>query len=433
MKCCISYRNLQLEDSKMKSIDNDGVMNMERKEKLKNLIYKLHEDANFEDVKKEFEIEFGSVDAGEIAALEGELIREGMPVEEVQRLCNVHAAVFQGSIEEIHAQKKIDETPGHPLFVFRRENDGLENYLRENLDKSYGKYKLEKSENNKLDLLADLHGLRKLEKHYERKENLFFPYLEREGITAPPKVMWAVDDDIRELMKKAISDVEENSDSFEETIDKMIFEIREMIKKENEILTPLLIQNLKAEDWKIVGESSSEIGYAFNGGIEGASPSDAVTWLEGQEVIVENKDLEIEDESEEGFVKFPSGIMEKSEMIHMFNTIPCDLTYIGDDDLVSFFTEGKNPVFPRTRTIIGRDVRNCHPPKAVPVVEQMLEDFKSGIKDEEIRLMTRGSKIFVIRYFAVRDEEGKYVGTLETTEEVSELYNIIKEEVEKTR
>ena len=128
---------------------------MERKDKLKSLIYKLHEDGNFDKVKREFEEEFGSVDAGEIAALEGELIREGMPVEEVQRLCNVHAAVFQGSIEEIHAQKKIDETPGHPLFVFRRENDGLENYLEENLSKSYKKYNLEKSEENRLDLLAD--------------------------------------------------------------------------------------------------------------------------------------------------------------------------------------------------------------------------------------------------------------------------------------
>ena len=403
---------------------------MERKDKLKSLIYKLHEDGNFDKVKREFEEEFGSVDAGEIAALEGELIREGMPVEEVQRLCNVHAAVFQGSIEEIHAQKKIDETPGHPLFVFRRENDGLENYLEENLSKSYKKYNLEKSEENRLDLLADLIGLRKLEKHYDRKENLFFPYLERAGITAPPKVMWAVDDDIRALIKASIEDIENSSDTYDRNIDAMVFEIKEMIKKENEILTPLLIQNLKTEDWKVVGESSSEIGYAFNGGIEGASPSDAAHWLEKQKGIVVSETIEVDYVDEEGYIKFPSGVMKKSEMIHMYNTIPCDLTYIGDDDSVRFFTEGKNPVFPRTRTIIGRDVRNCHPPKAVPVVEQMLKDFKSGTKDEETRLMTRGSKIYVIRYFAVRDEEGKYVGTLETTEEVSELYNMIKEEVE---
>ena len=75
----------------------------------------------------------------------------------------------------------------------------------------------------------------------------------------------------------------------------------------------------------------------------------------------------------------------------MLNAYPEDITFIDKEDKVAYFSEGKDPVFARTRTIIGRDVRNCHPPKAIPVVEQLLKDFKAGIKDEEIRIMARGT------------------------------------------
>ena len=101
---------------------------MNRKDKLKKLIERLHNNENFDSVKEDFKREFGSVQANEIAQLEGELIQEGLPIEEIQNLCNVHASVFQGSVEEIHAEKKIDESIGHPLYIFRRENEGLEEY-----------------------------------------------------------------------------------------------------------------------------------------------------------------------------------------------------------------------------------------------------------------------------------------------------------------
>lgn len=401
---------------------------MNRKDKLKKLIERLHNNENFDSVKEDFKREFGSVQAHEIAQLEGELIQEGLPIEEIQNLCNVHASVFQGSVEEIHAEKKIDESIGHPLYIFRRENEGLEEYLKNNLENSFNNYKKDSSDENKKELLADLEGLRKLERHYSRKENLFFPYLEREGVTAPPKVMWGVDDEIRGLLKENINNLS-NGEVKDEKIEEMIFEIREMIKKENEILTPLLVDKLKDEDWIVIAQSSPEIGFAFNGGIEGASPSDANEWLESKG----NVEVDTLEEKNENDIVLPSGKMTKDELINMLNTVPSDLTFIGKDDLVRYFSEGKDPVFPRTRTIIGRDVRNCHPPKSLPIVNELIKDLKEGRKDEETRILRRGNKIFVIRYLAVRSIKGEFIGVLETTEEVSSIYNMITDEISKEK
>lgn len=393
---------------------------------LRALIQRLHDGEDAELVKKEFKEKFGSVASGEIAEMERDLIMSGLPVEEVQRLCNIHAEVFEGSIEDIHSVTKIDEEPGHPLFVFRRENDGLEEYLRNNLEVQLDKFEKDPSEANKVDLMAELNGLTKLDRHYSRKENLFFPYLEREGVTAPPKVMWAVDDDIRALWKALLDDEPKTNEAIISNTKLLISEVRAMIKKENEILAPLLIDKLKPNDWRVISEESYQIGYAFNGGIEGASPSDAAAWLEKKKGTSAEAPAKVE-ETVEGIVNFPSGRIAMQDLIYMLNTIPTDLTYSDADDNVAYFSEGKHPVFARTRTIIGRDVRNCHPPKALPVVNQLLEDFKSGAKDEETRIIVRGTKVLLVRYFAVRDEGGNYVGTVETTEEISEILQKVEE------
>ena len=400
---------------------------MANKEDLRALIQRLHDGEDAELVKQEFKEKFGTVASSEIAEMERDLIMSGLPIEEVQRLCNIHAAVFEGSIEDIHSVQKIDEEPGHPLFVFRRENDGLEEYLKNNLEVQLEKYEKNPNAENKVDLLAEINGLTKLDRHYSRKENLFFPYLEREGVTAPPKVMWAVDDDIRDLWKALLKDEAESTSHFVANVKLLIEEVRAMIKKENEILAPLLIDKLKPADWKVISEESYQIGYAFNGGIEGASPSDAAMWLEKQQGIKHDEPKLADEEAIEGLIKLPSGRIQLTELVYMLNTIPTDLTYTDAEDNVAYFSEGKHPVFARTRTIIGRDVRNCHPPKSLPVVNQLLEDFKAGTKDEETRVIIRGTKILLVRYFAVRDEAGKYIGTVETTEEISEILKKVEE------
>lgn len=392
---------------------------MDQKNRLKELIKRLHKGEDQEQVKKEFKKDFGHVASSEIAMLEAELIGEGLEVSEIQRLCNIHADVFQGNISDLHSLDQVDQEKGHPLHIFRKENLGLANYLREVFEPAMERYK--NGQMLKADMLAEVAELSKVDKHYSRKENLFFPFLEKAGVYGPPQVMWGKDDEVRALLKEAS---QLDGQALMEKLEKALEEIKSMITKENDILSPLLLKHIKPLEWITIAEASATIGYAFNGAIEGAAPSDAINWIEKQKGAgIDNSDKILEESRimEGETIYFPSGKILYKDLVTMLNAYPQDITFIDKDDKVVYFSEGKNPVFARTRTIIGRDVRNCHPPKAIPVVEQLLKDFKAGVKNEEVRILKLGTKVLLIRYFAVRDEEGQYIGTLETTEEISQI------------
>lgn len=392
--------------------------------KLKEIIEKLHSGVSSDAVKQEFEAEFGTVSAEELAAAERKLMESGaIKVEQVQKLCDVHAAVFGDSIEAIHQGKQADKTPGHPAFVFIKENEGLTKFLDTQFSKSVASYKQHQSEAAKADLLASLKSLSKLDKHYARKENLFFPYMEKAGITAPPKVMWGVDDEIRDLWKACIRSLESEGTVEIASLDKLDEQVRSMINKENNILMPMLSGVMDGDSWLTVARDSADIGYCFNGGIEGASPSDALTWYRWNASMSGKEDFAPKQEAS-GEIVLPSGHLNLEELTWMLNTLPGDVTFVGADDKVRYFSEGKDRVFPRTRSIVGREVAHCHPPKSLAVVEKLVEDFKAGLKDSESFWIQKGTQFILIRYFAVRNEKQEYLGVVEVTEEISALRSL---------
>lgn len=401
---------------------------MQGKDKLKDLIIRLHKGEDKEIIKKEFKEDFGTLPSSEIAKLEAQLISEGTEIEEIQRLCNIHADIFAGNVKDLHSLDQVDQEKGHPLHIFRKENYGLSLYLKETFMPLYEEYKKNYDDGVKIDLLEAVKELSKIEKHYTRKELLFFPFLEKAKVNGPSQVMWGKDDEIRALFKEINQSLDKNE--LLEKIDSLLEEINSMIVKENDILSPLLLQNIKSYEWITIANASANIGYAFTGGIEGASPSDAINWLKesqsGQSVDKSAENLNKSKIMENDTIYFPSGSINYKDLVSMLNAYPQDVTFIDKDDKVVFFSEGKDPVFPRTRTIIGRDVRNCHPPKALPVVEKLLKDFKSGEKEKEVRILKKGRQVLLIRYFAVRDEDNEYVGTLETTEEISEILDMFE-------
>jgi len=392
--------------------------------KLKEIIEKLHSGVSSDAVKQEFEAEFGTVSAEELAAAERKLMESGaIKVEQVQKLCDVHASVFGGSIEEIHQGKQADKTFGHPAFVFIKENEGLTKFLDTQFSKSVESYKQHQDEAAKADLLASLKSLSKLDKHYARKENLFFPYMEKAGITAPPKVMWGVDDEIRDLWKACIRSLESEGTVETASLDKLIEQVRSMINKENNILMPMLSGVMDGDAWLTVARDSADIGYCFNGGIEGASPSDALTWYRWNASMSGKQDFAPKQEMSAEIV-LPSGHLNLEELTWMLNTLPGDVTFVGADDKVRYFSEGKDRVFPRTRSIVGREVAHCHPPKSLAVVEKLVEDFKAGLKDSESFWIQKGTQFILIRYFAIRNEKQEYLGVVEVTEEISALRSL---------
>lgn len=318
--------------------------------------------------------------------------------------------------------------PGHPACVFLGENEGLCKFISDKLNPDLLKYLNSLEEKDRLNLEADAEELVNIIKHYDRKENLLFPYLERAGITVPPQVMWGVDDVIRDLLRlffKAIKQTPVMPKRVEMIYERLIPQLESMVVKERDILIPMLDHHMTERDWELVAQESSIIGYVFNKGVEGASNSDAMTWLK-QKIGESISAIVTDTAAVADRVIMPSGDIKVDKLTAMLNALPTDLTYIDSDNVVRYYSEGKHQVFTRTRTIIGRDVLLCHPPQLIPKIKMLLEEFRSGVKDYEIVPVKIGSKLNLVRYYAVRNEQGEYMGTVDVTEEMSEILELIE-------
>lgn len=388
-----------------------------RKQTIKDIIKQLHEGKTVEEVKQQFEEAFEDVSASEITTAEAALIAEGVSASEIQRLCDVHASVFKGTIEEIHQHpSNAILIPGHPLNTLMRENLAISRIMNQEI-KPYLK-NLDGEESYK-NLLEGVNHLSQIELHYQKKENLFFPYMEKYGIVAPPQVMWGVDDEIRADIKEIKTLLEQDSkvDSvITQKIEDVMTRVEEMIFKEENIMAPMLLDHLTQEEWKKIADESHEIGFLIKKVSE---------W----NPVIPTKDAVVKEEEnvQEGLIKLPSGIFTTEQLTCMLNTLPFDITFVDKDDFVKYFSEGKERTFIRTRSIIGRNISNCHPPASVHIVEKIVNDFKTGRKDQEDFWIKLGDKFVLIRYYAVRNDKGEYLGVLEVTQDIKEIQQIVGE------
>ena len=394
-----------------------------RKKVLKQLIKELHDGKTVDEVKPRFEELIKGVSVQEIAEIEQTLIKEGMPVEEIQRLCDVHAAVFKGSIEEIHRPQKPEEIPGHPIHTFKLENQEIQKLIDRRIKPHLDDFKDSDSAENVRNLADDFALLWEIDKHYLRKENLLFPFMEKYGITAPPKVMWGVDDEIRESIKEVRALLENYDGNKEQVVSKAneaIHKVEEMIFKEENILFPMVLDTLSEDEWIKIEQNSDEFGYSLT--------KPAGKW-QPVRVDVEQKAQE-QGEHPSGtreYVQFDTGILTPKEINAIFNTLPIDMTFVDKDGIVKYFSQGKERIFARPKTIIGRRVENCHPPASVHVVEKIVERLKSGKKDHEDFWIKMGDKYVYIRYFAVRDNDGEFLGIIEVTQDIKPIQEITGE------
>ena len=393
-----------------------------RQQELKKIIKKLHQGETVESVKQEFEELTQGISAVEITEMEQALVNEGLPVDEIQRLCDVHASVFKGSIEEIHQNDGFEITDfdeGHPIHTLKKENRVIESLIEEQVLPYLSQYTETKDEQHEELLRRAIDKLQTIEKHYTRKEQLLFPYLEKYSITAPAQVMWGVDDEIRGAVKaiRALMDHDYiELPKLNQSIRELVHHIQEMIFKEEEILFPMALEKLEASEWKTIEESSAEIGYTLLGVVKRWKPT---KHQNAKETNQANTDRHSSDK-----IQFDAGSMSPEEINAILNTLPMDMTFVGADNKVKYFTQGKERIFDRPKTIIGREVKHCHPPKSVHVVEQIVEDLRSGKKDHEDFWIKMGEMYVLIRYYAIRSKSGEYLGTLELTQDIKPIQEI---------
>jgi DUF438 domain-containing protein len=388
-----------------------------RQEVLKGVIRQLHEGKTVEEVKGEFSALLQDVGASEIAALEQALIDEGLPEMEVKRLCDVHVAVFRESLE---VQAKPDTIPGHPVYTFLAENGAAGRVLGA-LEESLGALKAAPDADRLRQARARLEELRKYDKHYLRKENILFPYLEQHNFTGPSSVMWAIHDDIRAGWKAldALLADGPGADSaafgaqIGETFEPLATAIREMFYKEENILYPTALQKLNEAEWIEIRTHEPEVGYCYvepgNQWPTGAFATEAALPPVEVEMVAE------------GMLHLDTGTLTVQEINHLLTHLPVDITYVDKNDTVRFFSQTRERIFPRSPAIIGRQVQKCHPPASLHRVQRILDGFRAGVSDEAEFWIQMGGKFIHIRYFAVRDEQGEYQGTLEVSQDITRI------------
>lgn len=194
-------------------------------------------------------------------------------------------------------------------------------------------------------------------------------------------------------------------------------EVNEMIFKEENILLPMALSKLTEDEWLKIARESEEIGFCLTAPEREWIPERAE---EPVEALEQTEDTSTSG-TPQGFIRFETGIVSVQQLELLLNHLPVDLTFIDENDVVRYFSHGKERIFARTKAVIGRTVQNCHPPQSVHVVEKLLEDFKAGRKDVEDFWIPIKDKFVYIRYFAVRDSEGRYLGTLEFTQNIAPI------------
>lgn len=384
-----------------------------RKAKLKELILKLHQGDSEEDVRGELLMSLSKIPYGEVVEVEQELISEGLPEEEVLKLCDAHSAVLEGRVD-LSTSKTVPD--GHPIDVMLHENMALKKVAQEVLSELST---LENTKDENLDkiknrLKGQYNQLTDVDKHYQRKEYLIFPYLEQAGITGPPKVMWGKHDEIREQLKGSLEILNTADISKEELVASSDLVLRpaakgvaDMVTKEEEILFPMLMDTLSEADWYEVQKQSLEIGYCLY--------DPPVEWkpagFEEESVNEAQKDG--------AQIQLPSGSFTAEELMLIMNTGPFDMTFVDKNDKVKYFTQGEERIFQRNRAILNRDVRHCHPPASSHIVDKIIEDFKSGKESRAPFWIQLNGKFIHIEYFALRNDKGEYLGTLEVSQDLT--------------
>jgi len=429
----------------------------ERTALLKGYLKRLGEGEELESVRADFVEKFNSVDASEIMQAEQELIAEGTPITEIQKLCDLHSALFHGATQEekianagnaviesmkAKKQEEIKNTlaanstgpmstaeereklqqdklqlaasliaiPGHPLETLTRENDVLAQRISDT------RAAIENKASNE-EILNKFEGVREIAIHYAEKGDLIYPHLNVQyGISGPSNVMWTVDDEIRDemtaLTKKCTFD-----DAWFEKVSAVLTRAEEMIYKESNILFPICALNFATEEWYRIYHDSKD--YADCMGIV------ANVWPEAEEYekTMFDKKPEVEtvenatSSSNSDEIVMPGGHVTLEQLTALLNTIPVEITFVDENNINRYFNEGPK-LFKRPSMAIDREVFSCHPPKIAPMVRTIIEDFRNGVRDEFPVWAEKQGKTMLIKYMAVRDKDGKYLGTAEFVQEM---------------
>ncbi|MGP3779667.1 DUF438 domain-containing protein [Halanaerobium saccharolyticum] len=399
-------------------------------------------------------------------AIENVTPHDMIAMEDLQIKKGVKPSEIKEDIEKImnvlnpHLEKYEWDKPeaGHPLYYLMQENRELEKLLRKFKDNIKRiEFDSETVKEEEIENLRSLTmQLQEFDRHFVRKENILFPYLEKKWKNYRPlNVMWSLHDDIRKNLKKLLNLLSDR-DNFDMEIRQLLGEILmlmyRMIFKEENVVFPVAMETLTLKEWKQIQRESMQMGYVYieppqknilskkdeNGKkIKNEESKQKALNKQGQPGSSAEEDSdythpgslpEMESDTVTGEIPLEgvmlglgTGNLSLEEVKMMINKLPLDITYVDQNDRVKFFSNPEDRFFPRSKAIIGRTVKNCHPPESVHIVEKILTAFKAGEKDKARFWIQMRGKFILIEYYALRDENGNYRGTIEVSQDLTEL------------
>lgn len=252
--------------------------------------------------------------------------------------------------------------------------------------------------------------LSKMDLHYQIKENVLFPLIEA---YMPDynclQVMWSLHDDIRTNIKTIVGLLDESGfdlKQFNRLAGDVFFDMYAIRFREERILFPVALDLIPEKELSFLLNHCIEIGFPFiHPEIKIHEPSTSETTPSGE-------------------IDLKTGFLSAEQIVLIFNHLPVDITYVDEFNKVKFFSTPEKRIFRRTNSIIGREVKNCHPPESVHVVEQIVEAFRNGEKDKASFWIRMKGEFILIQYFAVRDGQGNYRGVVEVSQEITEIRNL---------
>lgn len=408
----------------------------ERQRRLRTVVERLHAGARPAEVKREFADIIKGASAADVASMEQALVDSGFPVEEIQRLCEVHVEVFETALEK---GKKPSRIPGHPIHSFMAENRAAEGRIRR-LVAAARAWRLTRSLSAARAAGEALAELEPIVVHYTRKENQLFPWLERHGFTGPSRVMWGKHDEVRALLKEArASQASGDAAAFRKLSRRIAGAVKRMIFMEEHILYPEAERRLDPGEWAAIRTGEAAIGWAWiQPGAEydawavlqaegrrkaqdGAQATPAGTGPNGGATGASHEAGNALGETPQGAVNLNTGLIAAEVLDLALRNLPVDVSVVDENDRVLYYSDSAERIFPRSPAVIGRAVQNCHPQKSVAIVEKILTAFKDGSRDKARFWIDMGGKFIVIEYRALRDGEGRYRGALEVSQDATEL------------
>ena len=377
----------------------------ERVEQLISYALDLHSGKNGAELIKKYQVTIDNLIPSDLITVFDRLMQENIAMTDLKTLANKTINVFYKSINEFNISEPkensfIDLLIKDNAILTRKLVD-----LKPEIKRFNKQPELLSSDQYLKELVLIFEDIQKFTVHYTLKENTLFPILEKEWEDYRcVQLMWSYHDDIRKNLKLIIEQLNSGNidlKKFNRLVGDLFFAMYAIIFREDKILFPTILETIPEEVLTNLLSSFKDINLAY-------VDTSNITFVKKQE---ETK----------GEINLGTGSVSVEQIKMMFNHLPVDITYVDENDEVKYFSTPKHRIFPRTTAVIGRKVHHCHPPESVHIVEQIVESFKNGDKDEAVFWIKMGPNFVLIKYFAVRDENKQYRGVLEVSQEVSEI------------